>query len=136
MTNTITTGNGQYTIYTFTGKVLSSGKNMETKVHGGGGGGATYGGTGGSAPVRITSTTVVHDQIFLQDTGGKERALQLQDFNIACREGNILTALWMIKSGANEGPYVVMHNHTTDQTFYQEQKLRQIFTLPSKVRMK
>jgi len=51
-------------LYHFTGIVAEAGKNMETIVSGGGGGGYSYQGTGGSAPVTITSRTVIHDQFF------------------------------------------------------------------------
>lgn len=120
-------GAPSFELYSFSGTVEESGKNMETKVHGGGGGGATYQGTGGTAPVSISSTTVVHDQIFLTRKDGKERSFQLQDFNLACRKGNEVTVYWGIKQGKNEGAYVVVKNHSTDQSFYDEKALRKLF---------
>jgi len=100
---------------------------METQVHGGGGGGGAYRGTGTTGGVTISSTTVVHDQIFLQGKNGKERAFQLQDFDIACREGNNLTVLWAIRKGHESGPYFCIHNHTTSQTFFSDTALGRIF---------
>ena len=64
--------------------------------------------TGGSAPTTISSTTVVHDQIFLTDSDGTEYTFQLQDFNVACREGNELTVIWSIKRGAQKGLRIVL----------------------------
>lgn len=116
-----------YNIYTTTGKVNEAGKNLETKVHGGGGGGYNYQGTGGSAPVTITSTTVVHDQIFLTDASGTEHAFQLQDFNVACREGNEISVVWAIKAGGKTGPYIVVVNHSTRQSYYNEKQLKKMF---------
>ncbi|MEO6851818.1 MAG: hypothetical protein ABI203_12210 [Mucilaginibacter sp.] len=116
-----------YDLYTVTGKVNEAGKNMETKVHGGGGGGYNYRGTGGSAPVSITSTTVVHDQIFLTDNSSTEHSFQLQDFNVACRESNELSVIWAIKSGSTTGPYIVVVNHTTRKTFYHDKELKKMF---------
>lgn len=131
MTNSVIGGDGKpWAIYTFRGKVMEATKQMETKVSGGGGGGFSYRGTGGSAPVSITSTTVVHDQLFLQDEEGKERALQLQGFNIASRAGNELTALWAIKEGNQQGPYVAIHNHTTGETYYQDTEIGKMFRPP------
>lgn len=126
MSQTIQLGKRYATIHEFTGKVMSAQKNMETKVHGGGGGGYSYQGTGGTAPVRISSTTVVHDQVFLQSRDGQEIALQLQDFDLAVREGNIVTAMWVIPEGKNEGPYFAIINHTTKARFVKDAKVRDI----------
>jgi hypothetical protein len=128
MSQTIQIGKRSVTLYQFTGKVASAAKNLETKVSGGGGGGYSYRGTGGSAPVRITSTTVVHDQLFIVDKEGKEIALQLQGFDLACRESNIVTAMWAVEEGKGEGPYFAIVNHTTDSKFVNNSKVRAIVT--------
>lgn len=116
-----------FSLYSFTGITEESGKNMETQVYGGGGGGGTYQGTGGTAPVSISSRTVVHDQLFLVSPEGKERAFQLQDFNLAARKGNQLSVFWGIQSGKNSGPYIAVKNHSTDQTFYQDKEVSNFF---------
>lgn len=120
-------GASPFDLYSFCGIVEESGKNMETRVHGGGGGGATYQGTGGTAPVSISSTTVIHDQIFLTRKDGKERSFQLQDFDLACRKGNEVTVFWGIKQGKNQGAYVVVKNHSTEQSFFDSKELRKLF---------
>ena len=126
---TIQTCNKEYELYWVTGAVAETGKNMETKVHGSGGG--SYGGAyGGTAPVRISSTTTVHDQIFVVDREGKEHSFQLQDFNVACRTGNEVTVLWAVRKGKKSGPYVVVHNRTTSKTYFQEAALNGIFSYP------
>jgi len=132
MDQIIKVGRREFTIYHFTGKVASASKNLETKVSGSGGGGGSYQGTGYSAPVRISSTTVVHDQLFLVDKEGHEKALQLQDFNLACREGNIVTASWAIQVGSNEGPYFAITNHSTDQQFINDKIVRKIVNFGTK----
>lgn len=132
MNQTIKAGKRNFTIYHFTGKVASASKNMETKVSGGGGGGGSYQGTGYTAPVRITSTTVVHDQLFLVDKEGQETALQLQDFNLACREGNIVTASWAIQVGGDEGPYFAVTNHSTNQQFINDKVIKKIVNFGTK----
>ena len=53
--STITIHNKEYRIYEVTGKILESNKQRELHVYGSGGGGATYNGTGGTAPVNIQS---------------------------------------------------------------------------------
>lgn len=117
----------EFELYHFTGIVEDTAKNMETKVSGGGGGGATYQGTGGTAPVTITSRTVIHDQLFLVNSDRKERAFQLQDFNLAARKGNLITVFWGIKSGDKTGYYFAVKNHSTDQEYYRDDLLKKYF---------
>lgn len=116
-----------FNLHSFSGVVEESGKNMETKVSGGGGGGATYQGTGGTAPVTITSRTIIHDQLFLINKEGKEKSFQLQDFHLAARKGNQLTVFWGIKSGDSTGYYFAVKNHSTEEEFYREDLLRKYF---------
>lgn len=126
----LSAGGKEYELHSITGKVLETGKNLETKVHGGGGGGATYGGYGGTAPVSIRSTTIVHDQIFLTDEQGNEHSFQLQGFNVACREANLLSVVWAIKKGARQGPYIAVINKTTNCNFFEDKTLQSMFRYP------
>jgi hypothetical protein len=75
-----------------------------------------YNGSGYSSPVYVTSSTTVHDQIFIQHNG-REWAVQLSNFNIACREGHHVTAVWAIKNGDERGPYILVANHTTGESY-------------------
>lgn len=125
--NKIITSGKEYDVYWTCGKVQDSSKNMETRVHGSGGGSTGYGNT---APVNISSTTTIHDQFFLVDKNGKESSFQLQNFNVACRQGNELSVIWAIKTGKKNGPYIVVRNRTTAETFYQEVELKKIFRYP------
>lgn len=107
-----------YEHYSVTGKVTGASKHLETQVSGGGGGGYSYQGTGYSSTAPITSRTVTHDQVFVNDGSGKEHALKLQDWDLAVREGHQLTAVWLVKRGKSSGPYVAIRNHTTDETLH------------------
>lgn len=51
-------------VYSFTGEVVDNNKQRETKVTGSGGAGAVSDGTGGTTPIKIQSTTTVHDHFF------------------------------------------------------------------------
>ena len=107
----------------FKGSVVGATKQLETKVSGGGGGGSTYRGTGYTAPVQISSTTITHDMIHLADEEGKELALRLENWDLSVRETHLLTAIWLIKKGKKKGPYVAIHNHTLEETDYNEKAL-------------
>lgn len=103
-----------YNVYEFTGKVAHSNKQLETVVSGGGGGGATYQGTGGTAPVSISSKTYTHDDIFLVNEQGQEHVLRLVDWDIATRESHVIQAIWLIKEGKDTGSYVAINNLSTN----------------------
>jgi hypothetical protein len=107
----------------FRGTVVGATKQMETKVSGGGGGGGTFRGTGYTAPVNIKSTTVTHDMVHLADDDGSEHAMRLQDWDLSVRESHLLTAIWLIKKGRKKGPYVAIHNHSLNETDYNEKEL-------------
>lgn len=124
---TINASGKVYTLYSVTGKVVATNKNMETRVSGGGGGGYTHQGTGFSSPVTVTSTTTIHDQIFLVDDTGREHSFQLQDFNVACREGNVLKVIWAVKKGKDKGDYIIVQNNSTGQSFFNIGAIRRMF---------
>ena len=106
----------EYECYWFSGRVVSATKNVETRVHGSGG--YTNQGGGYSAPVSISSTTTIHDQLFLVDKVGNERAFQLEGFNVACREGNEVCVVWAMKPGQEQGPHVYIVNRTTNADWF------------------
>lgn len=124
--NIVVNGN-TFVLRSVTGKVLSTTKSMETSVQGSvsGGGGRLREGSGKLKPVdlNLASTTIVHDQFFLEDANGQEHSFQLQGFNVACREGNSLTVVWAIKAGQQRGPYVAVLNNTTQNRFYNEKAI-------------
>jgi hypothetical protein len=122
----ITINGKPFELHAVTGRVAGATKQLETRVSGGGGGGYTHNGTGFNNAVHISSTTITHDQIFVVDPSGQEHALRLQNWNIACREGHELTAVWLIRKGKNSGPYVAIRNATVDETKYDDGELAKI----------
>jgi hypothetical protein len=120
---TVKTIGKEYRIYSVTGKVLDAKKHYETRVSGGGGGGYSHQGSGYTAPVSISSTTVIHDIIFLLDKDGKEHAIELTNFDITSRESNEMTAVWAIKKNKKSGPYVAIINHTLSKISFNGTKI-------------
>ena len=118
MTNTFEVGSDKFAIYFAHGWVAGMHKNFETRVSGGGGGGATYQGTGGTAPVHISSTTYIHDKIFLDHRNGQQTAIELTDWDIAAMQGHELLVIWIIKNNNERGPYVTIKNYTTGQLYW------------------
>ena len=106
--STITIHNKEYRIYEVTGKILESNKQRELHVYGSGGGGATYNGTGGTAPVNIQSSTTIHDEFFLIDQDGQEHSIKLKNWDVSLREGHEIQVIWVISPNQERGPYVVL----------------------------
>lgn len=126
MEHHFTSGVSNYTIQCVRGKVVGKDKNFETKVSGGGGGGYTHKGTGGTAPVVITSRTVIHDKIYLEHENGKQKALELTDWDVACLSGHDLMAVWLLRDTSGVGPYVAMKNFTTEGELFNNGAIRHL----------
>lgn len=117
----LTLNGRNFSVHHFTGRVVSEKKWTETEVtgSGGGGGGYSYKGTGfsSSAPVNISSKTTGYDQFILQDEHGREKSFKFADLDLACREGNTLSVVWIIRKGDSEGPYWWVYNHNSGEKF-------------------
>lgn len=108
---TVTVGNRVIDLHTFSGEVVEEKKWATTQVSGSGGG---YNmGSGQQNPVTITSTTTTHDQFFLRDAAGQERAFEISGGGLALRKGHRISVLWGIIQGNPQGPYIAVYNHTT-----------------------
>lgn len=113
-------------VYSFTGKVTDSNKQLETKVSGSGGGGAVYQGNGAVAPINIQSSTTVHDQFFLIDESGKEISVKLQNWDVALRTQHVIQIIWAIPAKASNGPYVTINNQNLDQVTWSDEQLKKV----------
>lgn len=125
---TFSAGRNKMTIYYDRGKVAGKDKHLETIVSGSGGGGGTYPGTSTTAPInmKITSRTVIHDKIYLQKEDGKERAVELTDWDVACHEGNDMLVTWIIPDGKERGDYVAIKNITTDSELFNDAAVKNV----------
>lgn len=119
-------GGTNYAIYYLKGTVVGKDKHLETQVSGGGGGGYSNQGTGYSGAVSISSTIITHDTIFLQDENGKEHAIELTNWDIACREGHQMLVQWIIKGNDKSGTYVCVANSTTDTILTKNEKIKDL----------
>lgn len=84
-------GSTRYALHSATRIVLSPTKDREVLTHVSGGGGT---GSGYHAPVTSSTTTITHLQFFLKEAEGKERPIQLQNIDLALRDGQKLSAVW------------------------------------------
>ena len=103
----------KYGIHTVTGVVRSPTKALETVTRV----------SGNEYNVSSSSTTHVHDQFFIAHSGG-EMPVQLIDFNLPLRDGHLFSAVWAIRRGRERGPFILLHNHTTNQRIVVDRVLR------------
>jgi hypothetical protein len=96
-------------LHYFTGKVLSSTKQKETKVS------SMTSGQGVNRQTHVSSRTVDHHEFFLGDSEGNEESFKLTDFDFPCREGQTLSAIWIIPEGKDGGPIFHVRNHNTNE---------------------
>lgn len=100
----IKAGGNKYRLEYTTGIVITHDKRTETVVH-------------GNAST-TSSFSVVHDDIILLDDKRGEKAFQLVEFDVACREGNKLTIVWAAKKGQELGWDIAVYNHSTSRIHF------------------
>ena len=99
----------QVTLYHFTGKVTSTKKDREQVIS------SHTVGTGNNRQTQVSSTTVEHHEFFLADANGKEKSVQLVNFDFPLREGQTLSIVWAMPEDSERGPYIHARNHSTDE---------------------
>lgn len=118
--------NKLYRFCSFHGDVAETSRQRETLVSGYGGGGATYDGTGATAPVNITSRTIVHDEFFLVNEQGEEEHFHLQNWTLPTRVGHTVQMIWIVPPNKNQGPYAVMNNKNLRQSEWADGKIQEL----------
>jgi hypothetical protein len=104
----IRAGGKRHHIYSFAGMALSPTKTRETRTSVSGG----YNNT----PISSSTSTTVHDQFFLRDKSGAERAFQLTNLDVAVREGHDMVVLWANRKG--KGGYFLFNNRSTSSFLF------------------
>lgn len=49
---------------------------------------------------------------------------------MACRSGNRLSVVWLVKPGKNKGPYVAVYNHSTSTAYFDKNAMAKLFRRP------
>ena len=102
-----------YDVHYFKGQVVGVERRDKLSIQGRGSGYISiYQGTGsGSMSSYITSETTENQRIFLQTPFGEEEHFDFVNWDIPCRNGHVLSVLWVQKRNKS-GPifYVINHN--------------------------
>ncbi len=108
-------GNSNFSYFIQKGRVKHVDEKLETVVSGGGRGFVADGYEKSS--MSISSSTITHTNIYLEDANGKQFNVQLTDWKISCLPGNLLT---IVSIGNNKihNRYVLIHNDASDQIYH------------------
>ena len=69
----------------------------------------------------------LHDELMVRDLEGREHVLRLDDFQVAARRGDEVTVVWTTSRDAEHGPFIVVRNHTSADTYYDEEALLRLY---------
>jgi hypothetical protein len=127
----INTGWKKYRLDSFTGRVTGMGKDFVMYTFGQNTIGAVHGKGKRWIPVSVETSTKSFNHIFLTGNDGTEHSFYLENFDIACREGHELTAIWAVKPGEERGPCIIVLNNTTKQAFFSGLEIAKMFNAPS-----
>jgi hypothetical protein len=125
----VTVGDRIIDLHKFSGEVMEEKKWATTQVSGGGGGYNV--GSGRNNPVAIASVTQTHDQFFLKDDKGQEKAVEMTDAGLALRKGNRVTVFWGTIQGQEHGSYVAIYNHSTNSLTKIESAIQSLAVKPT-----
>jgi hypothetical protein len=89
------------------------------------GGGNDPPSSSGSRDTRQTMT--LHDELRLRDLQGLEHLFQLDDLQVAARRGDEVTVVWTTSRNAEQGPFIVVRNHTSADTYYDDEALLRLY---------
>lgn len=69
----------------------------------------------------------LHDELMVKDLEGREHVFQLDDLQVAARRGDEVTVVWTTSTDAEHGPFIVVRNHTSADTYYDEEALLRLY---------
>ena len=114
-------------IHFHTGTVTATRKQKETQIYSG----AQVNGNQGANVV--TSTTVDHHELLIVDASGRERAFNMVNMDLACRDGHTVTVVWVVPEGVEAGPHIEVFNHSTgDRTTVAPERILGWFIKPNR----
>ncbi len=120
----------RYAIHTFTGFASDAVKRSDSYTAGkisstmGSDGHPAY--VGGS----IQTQVVVTDRFFLADSRGNTQAFEGSGFNARVGNGHVVSLAWVTHGMRKSGPYFLIYNHATGETFFNDKAITKRLTLP------
>lgn len=111
----LTFGQKTLELHVRAGVVADNQQRSETTVFGGGSTNISgYGGhVSGGGSTTINSRIDRFQRIFIRDASGRERTVDLENFEVPCRTGNYVSFILAMAKGKNSGYYTHFYNHAT-----------------------
>jgi len=78
----------------------------------------------------VSSTTTILDNFFLTGAGGTVQPFQLTDFDAQVGNGHLVSVVWTVRKFRKSGRYIVVRDHTTQQTYFCAKAIRKSLTFP------
>lgn len=103
-------GHNSFTYVWVTGKIIEV-KEIAKTV----GGGTIYVDPRVSTTSNINISSIIEQDVFLEDTAGQEYAIKLENFNFSCRAGHTITVIKIKKNNEQTGTYIGAFNHNTKE---------------------
>jgi hypothetical protein len=120
----------RYAIHTFTGYASDVGKRSDSYTKGSISSSAGYGDSPGSVTGSIDTEVVVSDRFFLTDTSGQVTSFEGSGFEALVGNGHLVSLVWVIRGRKKSGPYFLIHDHATGETFFNDKAIRKAITFP------
>ena len=119
----------QFDIYSNTVEVVNHDKQLQTSVHGSGGGGSTFQGYGNTSNVKISSITTPNDYLSVKQDDGTETSVHVIYFDVICNVGHKLTLVSATEKSTGEEQYIAIYNHNTSQKFFNHFSVQKLFSI-------
>lgn len=69
----------------------------------------------------------LHDELMVRDLEGRDHVFHLEELQVAARRGDEVTVVWTTSRDAEHGPFIVVRNHTSADTYYDEEALLRLY---------
>lgn len=126
----ITLGWKRYRLSWFTGEVTGMGKDFVIYTIGQSMKGYFSTKSKAAPVVKVETKAKMFDYIFLRGAEGEEQSICLRNFELACREGHIMTIVWAIRFGKEHKQSIAVLNNSTGQSVFSEKELAKMFRPP------
>lgn len=119
----------RYAVHSFTGYASNVGKRGDSYTTGSV---SSSGGSNGQTSVTtsINTEVVVSDSFFLTDAQGQVKSFEGTGFDALVGNGHLVSLAWVIRGRKRSGPYFLIYNHATGETFFNDKAIRKAMTFP------
>jgi len=119
----------RYRIHTYTGFASDAGKRSDSYTSGNISSSANSDGGVASVNGSIQTQVVVTDRFFL-DNGQKTYAFEGSGFDARVGNGHLVSLAWVIHGFGGSGPYFLIYDQSTGETFFNEKAITKRITFP------